>query len=271
MHDAPFLGRAVIVFSSLLTSISLSFIGFASPALDAICGVEKGVTTRMFGVVACVRGPVDAEARLSKIELNTLRRRSPRILFVDSGGGAVDWTIEIAEALQPSVLVVVLGDRCMSSCANYLVGLGKLAILGRNSIVGFHGGPPRNFEDFKRQLVWPEEAKDWSRDKKLEYVQASYEGAQQSSAAHLKFFKGNQLQDTMIYAIVDHFEIVKSMTNERRVFILLSTETMSRCLGVTFLGESAWHDPGNAIAVAKVGNRAFVRLLDLEKEMCVVR
>lgn len=67
---------------------------------------------------------------------------------VNSQGGNVESYLNIVENIQAIDFTLIISEYCLSSCANYLFPLAQRKIVLDNSIFGWHGGPPRNFEEF---------------------------------------------------------------------------------------------------------------------------
>jgi hypothetical protein len=89
----------------------------------------------------CLDGYLDA-AKLSegvrRIEKRLGSRRSRPVLIVSSEGGSADAAMSIAETLGD--YDVVVREKCLSACANYLFLPARKKAILRGSEVGWHGG-----------------------------------------------------------------------------------------------------------------------------------
>lgn len=89
------------------------------------------------GDAVVIRGTITKDAA-EKFKQAIGQARISRILL-DTGGGNVEASIEIAYIIHERKLDVEVVKDCFSSCANYLFTAGKNKIIGDHGIVAWHG------------------------------------------------------------------------------------------------------------------------------------
>lgn len=89
--------------------------------------------------VICVRGRITEELSNRFIELAS--KANPKYAHIYSEGGLMHAALDMAESIDVLNIDVIVGDRCFSSCAQFLFIAGEAKYLLPNSILAFHGGP----------------------------------------------------------------------------------------------------------------------------------
>lgn len=113
-------------------------------ALAALALLSLGATARAAAceqrspTVFLIRGATDramADCVAARLRPTTTE------LVVDSQGGPVDAALDIAEKLSTlRDLTIRIDGQCSSSCANYVLPLGRRLAVGRQAIIMLHGG-----------------------------------------------------------------------------------------------------------------------------------
>lgn len=89
----------------------------------------------------CFRGQIlPGTAATLVAALEAAPRDVPVTLFVESAGGSTHDGLDVAEAVLRRRPTVVTGAVCGSSCANYIFVPAGRRIVGKDSVVAFHGG-----------------------------------------------------------------------------------------------------------------------------------
>jgi ATP-dependent protease ClpP protease subunit len=86
------------------------------------------------------RGNLTAEANAEVFSLYETSPVKPTLLSIRSPGGPIDAGLELGEWTHQRGLNVRVDDLCFSSCANYVFTAGAQKYLGKDAIIGFHGG-----------------------------------------------------------------------------------------------------------------------------------
>jgi hypothetical protein len=102
--------------------------------------------------VLCLGGTLE-EVRADAVGTALHRTQAPITLVVRSTGGPVHVWLGLAEHLVGRVGLLVVDEACMSSCANYMVPLGKPVIATPGSLVVWHGGPVGSPGAIERQGI----------------------------------------------------------------------------------------------------------------------
>lgn len=79
---------------------------------------------------------------IKKDLVHDLKRRG--LFVIRSVGGDVATAIDMANILKDKDATIVLYDYCLSSCANYLFVASSTTFVMKDTIVAWHGGPPKN-------------------------------------------------------------------------------------------------------------------------------
>ncbi len=86
------------------------------------------------------RGHLSAEANAQVFSLYEAAAKKPTVLSIRSPGGPIDVGLDLGEWTHQQGMDVLVEEFCFSSCANYIFTAGAKKILGKDAIVGFHGG-----------------------------------------------------------------------------------------------------------------------------------
>lgn len=99
----------------------------------------------------CLRGSIDAAA--AEWAAAQLLEMEQAVLVVSSPGGSVLAAMDLGRAVAQSDAVVVVADRCYSSCANYLIPASEYLYVADEALIVLHGSPPRERHLFMAQQV----------------------------------------------------------------------------------------------------------------------
>jgi hypothetical protein len=94
-------------------------------------------------------------ARKPLIELiERTPKGAPLTIYVESGGGQAVAALDIAEAILARDTTVVTGPLCASACADFIFIPARHRVIGKDSIVAFHGGKSLiDLEQFRAGLA----------------------------------------------------------------------------------------------------------------------
>lgn len=98
-----------------------------------------GVTYNHNLNVICIRGPITEGMSEQFSELAS--KMNPKYARIFSDGGLMHAGLDMADTIETLSIDVIVGDRCFSSCAQFLFIGGNAKYLLPNSILAFHGGP----------------------------------------------------------------------------------------------------------------------------------
>lgn len=108
------------------------------------CGTARAVNAatqvRLEGDQIIYRGGLTAEANAKVFTLYEAAAVKPTLLSIRSPGGPIDVGLALGEWTHRQRLDVRVDEFCFSSCANYIFTAGVKKILGKDAIIGFHGG-----------------------------------------------------------------------------------------------------------------------------------
>lgn len=119
----------------LLATCALTFIGLLSSE-----AISAATTVTVEDNRIIYQGHLSAEANAQVFSLYEAASRKPTVLSIRSPGGPIDVGLALGEWTHQQGMDVLVEEFCFSSCANYIFTAGARKILGRNAIVGFHGG-----------------------------------------------------------------------------------------------------------------------------------
>ena len=102
--------------------------------------VSAATQVRLDGNQIIYRGGLTAEANAKVFALYEKASTKPTLLSIRSPGGPIDVGLDLGEWTHQQGLDVRVDEFCFSSCANYIFTAGVRKILGKNAIIGFHGG-----------------------------------------------------------------------------------------------------------------------------------
>ncbi len=102
--------------------------------------------------VLCLTGTLE-DVRENDVGTALRRTQAPLTVVVRSTGGPVPVWLGLAERLVGRVGLLVVDEACMSSCANYIVPLGKPVLATPDSLVVWHGGPVGTAGAIERQGI----------------------------------------------------------------------------------------------------------------------
>lgn len=100
---------------------------------------ESETTVVLDGNKVIYAGDIGEEANTTLFELYR-KNKQINTLKIKSKGGEINVGMELAEFVYTNKLNVEVDDYCFSSCANYVFPSGMKKIIGKNAIIGFHGG-----------------------------------------------------------------------------------------------------------------------------------
>lgn len=75
-----------------------------------------------------------------------------KTLHLDSAGGEVVKSIEIARKIRKTKIKLVVHNYCFSSCANYMLPAAHVLVIQKNAVLGMHGSLPRSSSFYVRTL-----------------------------------------------------------------------------------------------------------------------
>jgi ATP-dependent protease ClpP protease subunit len=102
--------------------------------------VSAATQVRLDGNQIIYRGGLTAEANAKVFTLYEKASVKPTLLSIRSPGGPIDVGLALGEWTHQQRLDVRVDEFCFSSCANYIFTAGVKKILGKDAIIGFHGG-----------------------------------------------------------------------------------------------------------------------------------
>ncbi len=106
--------------------------------------VSASTQVRLDGHQIIYRGGLTAEANAKVFALYEKASVKPTLLSIRSPGGPIDVGLALGEWTYQQRLDVRVDEFCFSSCANYIFTAGIKKILGKDAIIGFHGGASSN-------------------------------------------------------------------------------------------------------------------------------
>ncbi|CAM3207726.1 hypothetical protein [Moritella viscosa] len=140
---------------SLLCNAPVVMAGADTPVVMA--GAETTVV--LDGNKAIYEGDIGEEANATLFELYR-KNKQVNTLKIKSKGGEINVGMDLAEFVYTNKLNVEVNDYCFSSCANYVFPSGMKKIIGKNAIIGFHGGASSTeFDDSELDTLPEEERK----------------------------------------------------------------------------------------------------------------
>jgi len=96
-------------------------------------------------------GYLNERANEEIFQIHSKNKSSIKSIQISSRGGDVNLGMDLGEFIFDNNLDVHVQKYCLSSCANYVFTSGKLKILGKNSVIGFHGGA--NSQSFDNSML----------------------------------------------------------------------------------------------------------------------
>ncbi len=144
--------RETTVFSSLLFFVFLSGCVTAADGLP-VAGIQdypwksihqkcaaygKGAYRDASIEAICVNGIIDADLAN---EFSTLDFGGTRFLVLESEGGIVRYSLQMAELIDQHEFIAVVGGVCVSACAQFLFVSANHKVIVDPGFVGIHGGP----------------------------------------------------------------------------------------------------------------------------------
>lgn len=109
----------------------------------------------------CIKGAIEEDA-VGLVRRGFEEFEGVDIIVVNSLGGSVEANLSIAETIIEHETSLIVDSYCLSSCANYLLPAAKYRYLLNDSIIGWHGGPPRTLGELVDMILWSEPQKDWN-------------------------------------------------------------------------------------------------------------
>lgn len=123
--------------AALLALLALATPTRADPAAVTACRGTPG-TIRVTGATLCFTGDIDAGSAARATAL--LPTPGLTTLVITSDGGEVTAAIRLARAIRARGLMLVVEDRCASSCANFLFPAARTKAVADRGLLVFHGG-----------------------------------------------------------------------------------------------------------------------------------
>jgi len=111
-----------------------------APVVAAVgaCDGSPGPDIRIAGQTLCFAGDIDRDSAARAGTL--LAGRGLTAVVITSDGGEVTAAVRLARAIRARGLLLVVKDRCISSCANFLFPAARTKAVAPNSLLVFHGG-----------------------------------------------------------------------------------------------------------------------------------
>ncbi|PTM61060.1 hypothetical protein [Phreatobacter oligotrophus] len=103
----------------------------------AACRAAPGAI-RVAGPALCFTGDIDAGTAAQAMAL--LPTPGLTTLVIASDGGEVAAAVRLARAIRARGLILVVDDRCASSCANFLFPAARTKAVAERALLIFHGG-----------------------------------------------------------------------------------------------------------------------------------
>lgn len=208
----------------LAVSLNAAQSGFdrVSSAVNYCLSYRNSVKISDDHTTLCFDGEIDAD----QVSAPFRQLKQNGFFVTRSPGGYDNVAINLSNILREKNATVIIYDYCLSACANYfLIASFKTYVL-KNSIVAWHGGPPKvdcsagSIEHVKKFL----RDRRYLRDKDSGEAVPSAELLCQTSELLKAFFKEREIEDRHIYQ--PQTEFTKKMThfatiepaNKRRVF-----------------------------------------------------
>lgn len=111
--------------------------------LAGVAASELPVTHRVAPDGLCFAGRITTESATSFVQaLSAHDPAIPLVVVLSSWGGEVNAGMAMGEALFPLTTTVVAHRTCVSSCANYPFLAGDRRVIGKDALLGYHGGIP---------------------------------------------------------------------------------------------------------------------------------
>ncbi len=88
----------------------------------------------------CIYGPIGVETLDAA---KKLAFPGNGVVVVNSSGGEIISSIEIALKIRDSKMTIVVDTKCLSACANYLLLAAAQKVVPSNALIGWHGGAAR--------------------------------------------------------------------------------------------------------------------------------
>lgn len=126
--------RTTTTAATFLASLLVSACASAPPAAPSETRVEIDDQGRI-----AYAGSLTPEANARVMELFDTAEDKPETILISSGGGSIALGLDLAEWILDHGLDVEVGDRCLSSCANYVLLAGAAKKLRRDSMLLWHG------------------------------------------------------------------------------------------------------------------------------------
>lgn len=126
-----------------LAAVGLALLALASPtradpaAAVAACRAAPGAI-RVTGPTLCFTGDIDAGTATRAMAL--LPTPGLTTMVIASDGGEVTAAVRLARAIRARGLLLVVDDRCISSCANFLFPAARTKAVAERALLVFHGG-----------------------------------------------------------------------------------------------------------------------------------
>jgi len=130
-------------------------------------------TVYMEGGEILYHGGLTEEANEMVFDLYRRQSTKPTTLTVTSTGGPVHVGLELGEWVYSHRLDVKVYDLCFSSCANYVFPAGRKKLLGKDAVVGFHGGPTSEFYDTSSIKTALQDVPEGQRERVYEEIKVS--------------------------------------------------------------------------------------------------
>jgi len=118
-------------------------------------------------------------------------------MVVNSKGGDVGAAISIAENTISNDFSIVVDGVCLSSCANYFFVAAKYRYLLEDSTVGWHGGPPRTFEEWV--TIMSNSPQLQADQKSLEFAKKQYAEMHELFRRQKELYRVASVSTTVVY------------------------------------------------------------------------
>lgn len=126
----------MVGFAQFIAGLSVILFCLA-PMARATTALAEKEGTRIPDKHMMLSGPIDARFVAAIAQIS---RKYPtiRVLVIDSEGGEVEAALQLAQLVRDHGWDVVVKNKCLSACANYVFPSGKHKIVLPNSWVGIH-------------------------------------------------------------------------------------------------------------------------------------
>lgn len=123
--------------AGMLHGRCLACLGLLLAAVATVGAQTRPNSAERVGDAVVLQGRIDADLARRVVQL--LQNPDIARVVVTSGGGDVDATLDIAEAMHANSKNVEVPLACLGTCANYIFPAGRHKLLARAGVIGWRG------------------------------------------------------------------------------------------------------------------------------------